>query len=190
MKRLIASLLLVAACSSEAPVATTTDSTKPSTPPPPTAEQARELIATAPEFGEYEFTNTAISIPIAESSMSAPTRQNARELADAGWIEFDGGEIWLNEKSRADKRFVMRDNGILDIVPLARKEFGTVTGTGTTPDGYPTIDFTWRWTPNEIGSVLKTGPAAERFATEQKATASLIWDGEKWSVLQIVRKVD
>lgn len=188
MKRLIISLLLVAACSSETPVATTTEATTPSTPPPPTAEQARELIATAPEFAEYQFTNAAISIPVNETSMSAPTRQNATELADAGWIEFGGGEIWLNEKSRGDKRFLMRDNGILDIVPLARKEFGTVTGTGTTPDGYPTIDFTWRWSPNEIGSVLKTGPVAERYAAEQKATASLIWDGETWSVLQIVSK--
>jgi hypothetical protein len=188
MKRLIASLLFVAACSSETPVATTsTEASKPST-PPPTAEQARELVANAPELAEYEFTNAAISIPVAESSMSEPTRKNARELADAGWIEFDGGEVWLNEKSRGDKRFVMRDNGILDVVPLARKELVAVSGVRTNPDGSPAVDFTWRWKPNEIGSVLKTGPTAERYAAEQQATATLIWDGEKWSVLQITSR--
>ena len=37
------------------------------------------------------------------------------------------GDISLTDKSRSDKRFLMRPNGLLDIVPLAKKEMGDVT---------------------------------------------------------------
>lgn len=185
MKRLLATLLLIAACSSETTQTTETSATTKAATPPPTAEQAREIVASAPELAEYEFTNAAISIPVSAANMSEPIRKNAQELAAAGWIEFNGKEVWLTEKSRGDKRFLLRDNGILDIVPLAKKELVSIDAVRANPDGSPAIDFTWRWVPNDIATALKTGPTAERYATEQHATATLIWDGTSWSVLQI-----
>jgi hypothetical protein len=85
---------------------------------------------------QHDFTNAAISMPVAGSSMNEPTREMARQLAAAGWLAIDGaGDIMLSDKSRSDKRFVLRENGLLDIVPLAKKELGDVTAVRANPDG-------------------------------------------------------
>ena len=68
--------------------------------------------------------------------MSAPVRQSVRELADAGWLAVDGaGDVTLTAKSRNDRRFLLRSNGLLDIVPLAKKEMGTVQSVQANEDG-------------------------------------------------------
>jgi hypothetical protein len=187
MKRLVPLLALLAACSGEpAPPATPAAETRPKTPPPPSVADARTLIADSAELGEYQFTNAAVSIPVAGSSMSDPVRAMARELAAAKWIALDGaGDVMLTERARNDKRFLLRANGILDIVPLAKKEMGDVTVVTPQPDGTAAADFTWRWIPNEVGAVFKSGPVHDRFAESHEARATLIWDGTSWSVLSI-----
>jgi hypothetical protein len=178
-------LLLLAACKAEQPAATATDAAKPATPPPPSIAETRELIAKSAELGEFEFTNAAFTTPVNLATASEPVRASAKELAAAGWINIDGGTVALNEKSRGDKRFLMRENGILDVVPLAKKEMGDVTAVTPNPDGTASAEFTWRWIANEVGTAFKTGTLAERYATPRTSKATLIWDGTSWSVLEI-----
>jgi hypothetical protein len=189
MRYFAIALLLLTACSSETP-APTNDTAQTATaaqaPAPPSPEQAKTLIANDPALAEFEFTNAAVSLPVAGSSMNEVTRGQAKELAAAGWIAFDGaGDIMLTDKSREDKRFLMRPNGILDVVPLARKEIGQVTAVRSNPDGTASADFTWKWLPNEVGASFRSGLLADRYAGTYNASASLIWDGTAWSVLKI-----
>jgi hypothetical protein len=186
MKRIAVILLLLAACTGEKPVADQTTSAKPAAPPPPNAAQARELIANSAELGEFEFTNASFTLPVSGAAMNEPARVSAKELAAAGWLSIDPtGDIALTDKSRADKRFLLRPNGLLDIVPLAKKEMGDVTAVRAQPDGTAVADFTWKWIPNEVGNAFKTGLVHDRFATQQDGKATLIWDGTSWSVLKI-----
>jgi len=186
MRRFALALVLLAACSNEPAPPTTTAAEQAKTPPAPTADQARAMIEKAPDLAEHQFTNAALSLPVSGAVMSEPLRQQAQQLAAAGWLEFDGaGDVMLTDKSRSDKRFLLRENGLLDIVPLAKKELGTVTAVRTNPDGTAAADFNWKWVPNEVGASLKSGLVADRFAATQESTATFIWDGSTWSVLKI-----
>lgn len=186
MKRSIAVLLFLVACTSEEGPVTETTATKPATPPPPTAQQARELIMSSPEFGEYEFTNASYTLPTSGAAMNEPARTAAKELAAAGWLAVDpNGDIALTDKSRTDKRFLLRPNGLLDIVPLATKEMGEVTGVRPNADGTVMADFTWRWKPNEVGAAFRTGTVHDRYAAPQDGRATLMWDGSSWTILKI-----
>ena len=182
MKRFLALALLVAACSAETPAPPPAPE-KPKTPPPPSAADARERIADAGAFGEFEFTNAGYSLPMEKSMRHAAANEVAAKLAKAKWIALDrSGKVSLTSKSSSDKRFLVRANGILDIVPLAKKEMGEVTAVRANPDGTASADFTWTWIPNEIGALL-----ADRYAGTQKSTATLMWDGTDWTVLSVRR---
>jgi hypothetical protein len=186
MKRAIAILLLLAACSSDEKPIADAQPQQPAATPPPTAQQARDVIANSPAFSEYEFTNAGFTMPVSGVAMSEPVRQSVRELAAAGWIMLENtGDIALTDKSRGDKRFLLRENGLLDIVPLAKKEMGTVTNVSAQSDGTVIAAFSWRWIPNEIGTAFKTGPVFDRYATDQEGQATLMWDGTNWTVLKI-----
>lgn len=144
---------------------------------------AREIIANAPVLGEFEFTHAGYSLPMEKSMRHAAANDVATKLAKAKWIALDGsGKISLTSKASSDKRFLVRANGILDIVPLAKKEMSEVTAVRANPDGTAEADFTWTWVPNEIGALL-----ADRYAGTQKSTATLMWDGTNWTVLSIRR---
>jgi hypothetical protein len=183
---IITSLALLAACSSEEPAATNTPDKKPATSTPPSAQQAHAIIAKSGELAQHEFTNAAVSLPVAGSSMNEVTRAQAKQLADAGWLEFDGaGDIMLTAKSRSDKRFLLRENGLLDVVPLAKKELGDVTAVRQNPDGTVNADFTWRWVPNEVGTAFTSGLVHDRFGATQSATANLMWNGTEWTIITV-----
>jgi hypothetical protein len=190
MKRFASLLvtLLVLACGGESPQPATTSSAPPAAPPPPTADQARTLIAAAPEFGDFEFTNAAFTLPLQRSAMNEPQRAAAKDLTKAGWIALDGDTLKLTAKSEHDRRFLLRPNGTLDIVPLAKKELVGVTSVAAGSEG-PVVTFTWKWLPNEIGTAFQSGPVAERFAGTQTAKATLLWDASAgaWVVLRIER---
>jgi hypothetical protein len=189
MKRMLLILLLTAACSSEKPAIADAEASKtarPATPAAPTVPQARELIASSADFGEYEFTNAGFTLPVSGAAMNEPTRASAKELAAAGWLAMDtNGDISLTDKSRSDKRFLLRPNGLLDIVPLAKKEMGEVSGVRPNDDGTVTVDFTWRWIANEVGSAFRTGPIYDHFAAQQDGRATLMWDGSAWTIVKI-----
>lgn len=183
MKRLLAMLLLLAACSGEQPAPQAEVPAKPKTPPPPTVAQAREILANAPELGEFEFTHAGFSLPMDKALRNEPANDAVKRLSKAQWIALDGdGRVILTPKSRDDKRFLVRPNGVLDIVPLAKKELGDVTAVRPNPDGTAAADFAWTWIPNEVGQSLK-----ERYEGTQNATATLMWDGTNWIVLRIER---
>jgi hypothetical protein len=184
MKRaFLLALVLVAACGSEEKPAE--QAAAPKTDPPPSAQQARDLIANSAEFGEYEFTHAGFTTPTS-GAMSEPVRQSVKELAAAGWLAMDGdGNVVLTDKSRNDKRFLLRPNGLLDIVPLAKKEMGDVTKVATNPDGTYVVDFTWRWIANEVGAAFQSGLIHDRYAAQQDGRATLMWDGTSWVILKI-----
>jgi len=189
MKRLLAVLLLfAAACTSEKPAIADADATgtKPAAHAPPSPEQARDLIANSADFGEYEFTNAGFTLPISGAAMNEPQRATAKELAAAGWLALDtNGDVALTVKSLPDKRFLLRPNGLLDVVPLAKKEMGSVTAVRPNDDGTVMVDFTWRWLPNEVGAAFTTGLVHDRFAAEQDGRATLMWDGTAWTIVKI-----
>lgn len=185
MKRLLIALLFVA-CTAEKPAAPGAAAEKPA-PPPPTLAEASEIIKSSSDFSEFEFTSSAFTLPLKRSMMlNDPTRDAARDLQKAGWIDFGGDEVLLR-KAATDKRFVPRPNGYMDIVPLAKKEFGEVTAVRPTSEGVE-ADFNWKWIPNEVGSLFKSGPLYERYAAPKQGTATLYVDGGKWRVLRIVAK--
>jgi hypothetical protein len=183
MRRLLL-LLLLAACTKEAPV--TTEAVKPVTPAAPAVERARELVASSAELSEFQFTNAAWTTPVAAASMSAPVRTESRDLAKAGWIALDAnGDVALNARSRGDKRFLMRPNGLLDVVPLAKKKMGEVTSVRKNDDGTVSVDFHWTWVPNEVGQAFRDGAVRDRLTAPHESRATLIWDGTAWIVLGI-----
>jgi len=174
MRKLWIVLLLAACAKQEAPAPSTT-SAAPPPPPALTVAQAKELIANAPEFGEYQFTNAAVTLPMKKPQMNAPAQELAKSLRAAGWIAFSGDDVVLTEKAKSDKRFLVRANGYTDIVPIAKKEFGDVTKVSG-----DTATFTWHWVQNDIGKAIHKPDESE-----QHATAKLLWDGKAWSVLSI-----
>jgi len=183
------SFFLTACGGSETPSAPPTVETKQATlVAPPSPETAAETIANAPEFSEYKFTRAAYSLPMPGSMLKGPALEAAQDLEKTGWILLDpAGNIVIAGKSVNDKRFIVRDNGSLDIVPLARKEFVSVEATGHDDEGDVTIDFTWRWVPNEVAQAFERGRIATRFEGEQRARATIYpaKDGS-WKIMRIV----
>jgi hypothetical protein len=177
-------LALLASCSKNAPPPPPAASAEAAAPAPPAADAAKTLIASSPEFSEYEFTNAAATLPLQRSAMNAPAQQLAADLKSAGWIRFDdSGAVVLTEKARKDRRILVRPNGFMDLVPLARKELTTVTAVRGT-----NIDFDWRWIPNDLGAAIKSGAVHDRYAAPQHATATLIHDGTAWAVQRITAR--
>jgi hypothetical protein len=195
MKKLLTILpiLLLAACGHESGPPQNATAPASSAPPPsvalPTKDEAAAVIRESAEFGDFQFTFSSFSLPVQRSMMNAPALAGAQELKDAGWIAFDGsGNAVLTAKSKDDRRFLVRPNGFIDIVPLAKKEFGEVASVERTTDGNAAVEFSWRWIPNEVGSAFKSGLIKERFSTDHKARATLMQDGGKWTVLLIEPK--
>lgn len=192
MKRIAFALaFLLAACGGEEPQQTATTATEasapaPKTPPPPTTDEAREIVAKSGELGHFEFTNAGYTIPLQRSAQNEPQRDAANDLVKAKWLRWSGDTLELAPKAEGDKRFLMRPNATLDIVPLAKKEMGSVTSVESGPEG-PVVSFTWKWLPNEVGQSFTKGPVAERLAGEQTGKATLLWDGTSWTVLRITR---
>lgn len=181
MKRLLSVLLLVA-CTGEKPATSTSE--KPKAAAPTTAE-AKQIIESSADFSEFQFTSSAFTLPLKKTAMlNDQTRGVADDLEKAGWIVFSGDEVVLTSKALTSRRFITRANGYVDIVPLARKEMGDATAVRPTDEGVD-VDFDWKWTPTDVGSVFKSGPLFDRYAAPQKATATLYLDGAKWKVLRI-----
>lgn len=176
MKRVLIVIALLAACSKpEAPVEAKKSAPLPA---PPTVAQAQDLIANAPEFGDYKFTNAAFTIAQKKSVMTPPMINGAKKLAAAKVIRFDGDDVVVLKPE--DRRILVRPNGFIDIVPLAKKEMIGVTSVKQQADGTVLAEFTWKWVPNELGTAIGQPPAGD-----QTATAKLMHDGTSWIVLSI-----
>lgn len=172
--------LMAVACGGPAPSTAIKETPAPPAAPPPTIEQATTIITSAPELSDYQFTRAAYSLPMKRSAMNEPARAAAAGLRKAGWISFSSDQVVLTEKASSDKRFILRQNEVVDIVPLAKKEFIGVTGVRSSAADEPLIDFEWKWIPNEIGALFPN-----RYDGTQHATATLLRDGSAWVVLRI-----
>ena len=183
-------IVLMTACGSPESQKATTTAPPPPKPQvaPPSAQEAKQIIGSSPEFSDYEFTNAAFTLPMKRTAMIGPAAQSANDLVRAGWIDIPSDTVALTTKSRGDKRFLVRPNGFLDIVPIAKKELGDVIAVRPNADGTVSADFNWRWIPNEVGKAFRGGPVRERFDAEQHATAVLMHDAGGWSVLRIDKR--
>ena len=152
-------------------------------PPLPTNAEAATIIEGSSDFGEFEFTNAAVTVPLKTSQMNDPQRENAELLAKAGWLSLHGGEVVLT-KGKGDPRFLVRPNGFLDVVPIAKKKMGSVTAVRRSSDGC-TADFTWNWVPTEVGAAFTSGSVHAMFDAPHRATATLIRSGGSWTILRI-----
>jgi len=181
----IALLLLFAACRAPEP-APSKSAAAPAkqTVPPPSIADAQRILAASPEFSDYEFTNASVTLPM-KAPMPPYLAEEARQLTAAGWLRRGSDGLELNAKAKGDKRFLVRPNGYLDVVPLASKELTAVTAMQPNTDGTVSADFAWKWIPNEVGAAFTRGALHDRYAAPQKAAATLMWDGSAWTVLRI-----
>jgi len=183
MRRLIGIALLAAACGGGEKQATT--AVAPARPPAPhracpSATEARGIVEASSDFGELDFTQAAVTIPIKKSSMNAPQLGNTKRLATAGWLKFDGDEVVLT-KGKSDPRFNVRPNGFIDVVPIAKKKLINASNVHPTPEGCD-ANIQWMWIPTEVGAAFKE---SELFTPTHTATATLMWDGANWTMLRI-----
>ena len=179
------STLLLACGKQENPVVATSTPAHPTIPLPREAE-AKDLLAASNELADYQFTYASWSIPLDRAAQNEATKKTAQELRAAGWIGLDGdGNVVLSDKARNDHRFLVRPNRTLDIVPLAKKEVVAVQSVQPKPDGDAIVEFEWKWIPNEIGSVLKSGLIQQQYATFHHARATLMQSEGKWAVEMI-----
>jgi hypothetical protein len=182
MKKLLMIALLLAACEKHA---TNTAATPARLPAPhrtcPSAADAQSIIEQSSDFGQLDFTQAAVTIPVTKSSMNAPQLDNAKQLAAAGWLKFDGDAVALI-KGKDDPRFNVRANGFIDVVPVAKKKMGTVSNVRQSADGCD-ADVPWEWEPTEVGTAFKHGAVADMFAKPHNSTATLMWDGRSWTML-------
>lgn len=185
MKHALVIFLIFVACRAPEP-ARMTSTAAPAKPAvaPPSAADAQRIVAASAEFSDYEFTNASVTLPL-KAPMPPYLADDAKQLAAAGWLRKDAGGIELAPKAKSDKRFLVRPNGYVDIVPLASKELTGVTAVRPNADGTASADVTWKWIPNEVGSAFSRGPLHDRYAAPQRATATLMWDGSAWTVLRI-----
>jgi hypothetical protein len=183
--------LLLVACSGGSETNGSANEPRPAAvvkaPPPPDIATAAQIVAGSPEFGEFEFTNAAYTLPLKDSMMNEPARAAAKDLLDAGWIVMSGGDVALGSKANGDRRFLIRPNGFGDIVPLAKKQFLDVDALKPQADGTINAEFSWKWIPNDIATSFHSGELKSRFEGERDATATLMWDGSAWTVLRITK---
>jgi hypothetical protein len=190
MKFAAITLILLAACGAPEPARTTSSAApppQPAAPPPPSLAVVQPLIADSATFSDYEFTNASVTLPT-KGALPPYMADDAKQLVAAGWLRRAGDGLELGAKAKDDKRFLVRPNGTVDIVPLASKELTAVTAVRPNADGTAAADVTWKWIPNEVGKAFAHGALHDRYAAPQNATATLMWDGSAWSVLRIEKR--
>jgi hypothetical protein len=155
----------------------------------PSPTEAKQIIETSPEWSDFQFTYASWSLPLKAASMTDAHRKTAQELRDGGWVSLDGeGNVVLTAKAKGNKRFLVRPNATLDIVPLAKKELTAVSAVTPKSDGNASANVEWRWIPNEIGSSIKSGLLRQQYDADHHAVATLMPVDGKWTVLLIEPK--
>lgn len=159
--------------------------TEAATLPPPSAEQAEEIITSAPEWSDYKFSNAAWSLPLDQPIDHPVTLEMAKDLERADWIRVDRtNRVVLTQRAMKDRRFLVRPNDVVEMVPLAKKEFGEVTAIEPAGENVE-VHFTWQWVPNEVGASFQSGFLHERYSATHQATATLMPREGEWMLLII-----
>jgi hypothetical protein len=180
-------LLLASACGKHEPPAVTTE-TRAAVPtlPPPAAAQAVLVIRDSPELGDFHFTDAAVSIPVEGANQHGEQSQYAKALIQGGWLA-NQANVELTDRANQDRRFLLRPNGVLDVVPLAKKEVIDVVTVNANHDGTVAATFHWHWIPNDIGQAFpRRTTLGKRYAElSYRAIATIQNDGKAWSVKKI-----
>ncbi|MHB0969750.1 MAG: hypothetical protein ACYC7A_16190 [Thermoanaerobaculia bacterium] len=190
---ILLSALILAGCggASESPgPATETAAAPASAAPPsvalPSAADAAKIIGDSAEWSDYQFTYSSWSFQLGTPIAHPTTRQLAEDLATAGWLRVTpDGMIELTAKAKSDKRFLVRSNNSLDIVPMAKKELVGVTSVDANSDGTARADVRWKWVANEVGSSFRSGFIKERYDAPQVAIATLEPAESGWKVRSV-----
>jgi hypothetical protein len=180
-------LLLAPGCEKHEPPVAATE-TRAATPKlaPPSVAQAVLVIRESPEFGDFHFTDAAVSIPVEGASRHGEQSLDAGALIQDGWLA-GKADLELTDRARNDRRFIIRPNRVLDVVPLAKKELLEVVSVLDNHDGTVAVTFNWHWLPNEIGRAFPPRSLlGRRFRQPSyRAVATLQNDGHVWSVRKI-----
>lgn len=150
----------------------------------PSIDEAKSVIEASPAWSEYEFTNAAYSLPMKRAAMNEPAQQAAEDLKKGGWIRFSGDSVQLTDKAAGDRRFLVRPNDVVDLVPLAKKDVVAVTSV-TEREGSVVADLEWKWVANEIGTAFRRGAVFDRYRAPQRARATLEHNGTAWEVVRV-----
>ncbi len=152
----------------------------------PGPEEAKSLISGSPEFGDYRFTRVSFSLPMKGSMMNDWTHRSAEELAAAGWIRLDeAGDVTLTDRASSDKRFLVRENGFVELVPLASKEMLDVVSVQPAPNDQATVLFDWKWIPNDLGEAFQSGTIRNELDQVHHSKATLMEGATGWEILLI-----
>lgn len=185
---LILSALIIAGCG-EIPEAPKAPANAPAAAPavaPPTKAEATQIVGDSAEWSDYQFTYSSWSFQLGTPVAHPTTRQLVDDLVVAGWLRMTkGGVVELTERAKTDKRFLVRANNSLDIVPMAAKELVGVTSIKSEPDGAARAEVRWKWVPNDVGASFRSGFIKERYDAPQVAVATLERANGAWRVRKV-----
>lgn len=161
------------------------------------SERAATLITALDEFKrEAHFTiHTGVPFQSAFKCQSQAEIERTplnQFVADRGWVRYETREAILGFGKEAScpalaltpageaasaqwtRGNVASSAGTAWAVPIGRREFLTVSGLKTAPDGSSQVEFDWKWTPNEMGTSLRksVGSADAFFDQGRKGRAS------------------
>jgi hypothetical protein len=152
----------------------------------PSPEEAQKVIASSPAWSDHQFSQAAWSLPLGQPIAHPTTMSIAKDLESSGWLVVDGTDrVVLTDRAMRDKRFLVRENNVVEMVPLARKEIDEVTDVRAGDGGEIEADIRWRWVANEIGASFRSGFLKERYEAPQLSTARMRRAGESWAVITV-----
>ncbi|MGA7614710.1 MAG: hypothetical protein WBX15_05950 [Thermoanaerobaculia bacterium] len=147
------------------------------------------MILAAPEWSDYDFSEAAWTLPMDRPIENPITLQMAKDLQAAGWIVLESTQrIALTTRALNDRHFIARPSGVVEMVPMAVKEFDGVETVRPAEDGNVAVDFKWHWNPNAVGASFKSGFLHDRYTTPREGTAILQPSNGKWKVWLIQDK--
>ena len=168
-------------------------------------ERAASMITALDEFKREAHFTIHIGVPLQSAfkcqSLAEVERTPLNQfVAERGWVRYEtreailgfgtkascpaialtpAGEAASSQWTRGD---VASNEGTAWAVPIGRREFLTVAGLRTAPDGSAQVEFDWKWTPNEMGTALRKSvrSADALFDQARKGRASCRQSDDGW----------
>jgi len=167
--------------------------------------RARQLITSLEPFKAMAFFSLAIETPFWRETipLSCMTQAQVERhpvnvlLVKLGWVRYESRSANIAVRKQADcPVMVLTDagkaasaawqarpapvgKGTLWTVPIGQRDLSEVTGLTDAPDGSKVVEFTWKWSPNQLGETLRASVNQARafFERTRNGTANCrLWD--------------